>query len=48
MDLIDRMREISNQAPRRLEHINTEEATKTHLSCPSYKRSATTFLTRLK
>ena len=28
MDLIDRMREISNQAPRQLEHIKTEEATK--------------------
>ena len=34
MDLIDRMREISNQAPRRLEHINTEEATKNAFIMP--------------
>ena len=34
MDLIERMREISNQAPRRLEHIKTEEATKNAFVMP--------------
>ena len=34
MDLIDRMREISNQAPRQLEHIKTEEATKNAFIMP--------------
>ena len=34
MDLIERMREFSNQAPRRLEHIKTEEATKTAFVMP--------------
>ncbi len=34
MDLIDRMREISNQAPDRLEHIKTEEATKNAFVMP--------------
>ena len=34
MDLIDRMREISNQAPRQLEYIKTEEATKNAFVMP--------------
>lgn len=34
MDLIDRMREISNQAPRQLEFIKTEEATKNAFIMP--------------
>ncbi|MCY4072169.1 MAG: type I restriction endonuclease [Chloroflexi bacterium] len=34
MDLIDRMREISSQAPRRLEHTSTEEATKNAFIMP--------------
>ena len=34
MDLIDRMREISNQAPRQLEYIKTEEATKNAFIMP--------------
>ena len=34
MDLIDRMREISNQAPRQLEFIKTEEATKNAFVMP--------------
>lgn len=34
MDLIDRMREISTQAPRQLEHIKTEEATKNAFVMP--------------
>ena len=34
MDLVERMREFSNQAPRRLEHIKTEEATKTSFVMP--------------
>ena len=34
MDLIDRMREISSQAPRQLEHIKTEEATKNAFVMP--------------
>ena len=34
MDLIERMREISNDAPRRLEHIKTEEATKNAFVMP--------------
>ena len=34
MDLIDRMREISNNAPRQLEHIKTEEATKNAFIMP--------------
>ena len=34
MDLIERMREISNAAPRRLEHIKTEEATKNAFVMP--------------
>ena len=34
MDLIDRMREIANQAPRQLEHIKTEEATKNAFIMP--------------
>lgn len=34
MDLIDRMREISNQAPRQLDFIKTEEATKNAFVMP--------------
>lgn len=34
MDIIDGMREISNQAPRLLEHIETEEATKNAFVMP--------------
>ena len=34
MDLTDRMREISNQAPRQLEFIKTEEATKNAFVMP--------------
>ena len=34
MDLIDRMREIANQAPRQLEYIKTEEATKNAFVMP--------------
>lgn len=34
MDLIDKMREISNQAPRQLEYIKTEEATKNAFVMP--------------
>lgn len=34
MDLIERMREISNQAPRQLEYIKTEEATKNAFVMP--------------
>ena len=34
MDLIDRMREISNEAPRQLEYIKTEEATKNAFVMP--------------
>lgn len=34
MDLIDRMREMSNQAPRQLEYIKTEEATKNAFVMP--------------
>ena len=34
VDLIDRMREISNQAPRQLEYIKTEEATKNAFVMP--------------
>ena len=34
MDLIDKLREISNEAPRRLEHIQTEEATKNAFVMP--------------
>ena len=34
MDLVDKIREISNQAPRQLEHIKTEEATKNAFIMP--------------
>ena len=34
MDLVDRLREISNRAPRQLEHIKTEEATKNAFVMP--------------
>ena len=34
MDLIEKLREISNQAPRQLEYIKTEEATKNAFVMP--------------
>jgi hypothetical protein len=35
MDFIDKIRELSARIPKQLEHIQTEEATKTLWSCLS-------------